>query len=370
MDVETTRAFAPDYAIVPGETLLDVLSSLGLTQSELAERSGRPKKTINEIINGKAAITPETALQFERVLGVPASFWNGLEQNYRAMLARIAEQKDLQLQVEWLKTVPVNALIKQKWIEKRANRPEQLSEVLSFFGVASTSAWTDVWTNFQAAVAFRQSALASTDLGTAAAWLRKGELKARDIRCAIFDAAAFRKCLSEIRALTSEIPSVFQPQVIEKCAAVGVAVCFVPELPKLRVSGATRWLSADKAQIQLSLRYKTDDQLWFTFFHEAGHILLHGKRTVFVEDGHKGGTTAKEEGEANRFARDMLIPPDEIAAFVRDGDFSAFSIKGFAKSIGVGPGIVVGRLQHDNKLPWETPFNRVLKRRFVWAASS
>ena len=72
MDAETTRAFSPDYAVIPGETVLEVLNSLGISQSELAERSGRPKKTINEIINGKAAITPETALQFERVLGVPS----------------------------------------------------------------------------------------------------------------------------------------------------------------------------------------------------------------------------------------------------------------------------------------------------------
>jgi len=87
--------FKPDYAIPPGQTLLEHLETLGLSQAELAERTGRPKKTANEIIHGKVAITPETALQFERVLGSPASFWNALEQNYRASLARLDERRRL-----------------------------------------------------------------------------------------------------------------------------------------------------------------------------------------------------------------------------------------------------------------------------------
>ena len=84
----------PNYAIPPGETLRETLGPLGMTQAELAERTGRHKKTINEIITGKAAITAETALLFERVLGISASFWNNLERNYRETLARM--KKDCQ----------------------------------------------------------------------------------------------------------------------------------------------------------------------------------------------------------------------------------------------------------------------------------
>ena len=80
--------FVPDYAVPPGATLLELLEFLGLTQAELAARAGRPKKTINEIIKGKAAITPDTAVQLERVLGSKASFWNALEGNYRTALVR------------------------------------------------------------------------------------------------------------------------------------------------------------------------------------------------------------------------------------------------------------------------------------------
>jgi addiction module HigA family antidote len=95
-----STACQANYAISPGETLRETLQTKGMTQAELADRTGRPKKTINEIIAGKAAITAETALQFERVLGVPASFWNNLERNYRESIARLKEEERLQKQIE------------------------------------------------------------------------------------------------------------------------------------------------------------------------------------------------------------------------------------------------------------------------------
>lgn len=79
--------YCPDEVSPPGETLLEVLEERGMTQADLAERTGRPRTTIDEIIKGKAAITPETALQLEKALGVPASFWNARETRFREFLA-------------------------------------------------------------------------------------------------------------------------------------------------------------------------------------------------------------------------------------------------------------------------------------------
>jgi hypothetical protein len=146
----------------------------------------------------------------------------------------------------------------------------------------------------------------------------------------------------------------------EMCAAAGVVVAFVPEPPKIRTSGATRWLKPDKALIQLSLRFKWANSIWFTFFHEAGHIVLHGKKDVFLEDGER---TVHEE-EADRFARDILIPPNELDRFVRTTSLTASTIQSFAKSIGVHPCIVVGRLQYDKRLPFHALTD--LKPRFIW----
>lgn len=375
MGAEPRRAFTPDFAVPPGETVLEVLESLGLTQIELAERTGRPKKTINEIINGRAAITPETALQFERVLGVEAAFWTSLEHDYRAALARRAERERLVQQVSWLTEIPVKAMIKAGWIEAKETAVEQLEVILSFFGVASVDSWRDVWREYRGAVAFRESPSYESDFGAMTAWLRRSEIEGRAITTAPYEAGAFKAALTEVRGLTTEDPSVFCARMIERCATAGVAVVFVRELPHLRVCGATRWLSSEKALIALTLRYKRDDHLWFTFFHEAAHILLHGKRAVFIEEDQRVHFAAatrsaddmvRQEEEANRFSRDFLISPTDYAQFRRQHAFTEHSIRSFAEQTGIAPGIVVGRLQHDKILPYPTKLNR-LKRSFVWA---
>ena len=126
----------PNYAIPPGETLRETLETIGMTQAELADRTGRPKKTINEIITGKAAITAETALQLERVLGVPASFWNNLERNYRETLARLKEEEEFQKQEEWVNKFPIAALTKMGWIPREDSPIGKVKGILNFFGVA------------------------------------------------------------------------------------------------------------------------------------------------------------------------------------------------------------------------------------------
>ena len=143
------------------------------------------------------------------------------------------------------------------------------------------------------------------------------------------------------------------------CAEAGVALVFTPELRKLRVSGATYWLTKDKVLIQLSLLYKSDDHFWFTFFHEARHVLQEIKNGVFVE-GLKDGNEAEQD--ANAFAADFLIPKHQYATFVRLRDFRALNVTRFAEGLGIAPGILVGRLQHDKAIC----FDRLnpLKRRF------
>ena len=150
---------------------------------------------------------------------------------------------------------------------------------------------------------------------------------------------------------------------LRDCAACGLALVFVPELPGTHVWGATRWLSPSRALIQLSLRYKTDDHFWFTFFHECGHVLLHGKRDVFVESEEFSLDEAKE-AEANSLARNVLIPETALKSFLRRRVFTGTAIRQFAFQIGVAPGIVVGRLQHDGLLE-RTACNE-LKRTLDW----
>ncbi|MBE9049365.1 HigA family addiction module antidote protein [Nostocales cyanobacterium LEGE 11386] len=357
--------YTPDYISPPGETLLEVLEERGMTQAELAERTGRPKKTINEIINGKTAITPETALQLERVLNVPASFWNNREKQYREFLAQQEEKERLEKQVAWMKGIPITAMIKYGWIRRYRDKVEQLREVLNFFAVASPEQCEDIWS--RNLVYFRKSQTFQSDFGDVVAWLRRGEIEASEIACAPYDAHKFREALQKIRHLTLETPEIFQPEMVRLCSESGVALVFVPQLPKTRTSGATHWLNSDKALIQLSLRYKTNDNLWFAFFHEAGHILLHGKREIFLEGTGIGSIEDQDkEKEANKFSEDILIPPADLKRFLaRVQQLSKANIEQFATEIGIAPGIVVGRLQHDKVLP--PSHCNDLKQKWEWS---
>jgi HTH-type transcriptional regulator/antitoxin HigA len=355
-----TNEYLPDFVSPPGETLMEMLEERGMSQSELAERTGRPKKTINEIIKGKATITPATALQLERVLGAPASFWNDREQHYRESLARQAERDSLEGQVGWLSQFPIKEMVSFGWLPQAADPIEMLENVLNFFGIAAPTQWQIVW---EMGVAFRQSTAFESDPFAVSAWLRRGEIEAQQMDCAPYDSDRFLSALSTVRELTTQPPAIFHPETIALCAQAGVAVVFVPELPKARVSGATRWLTPNKALIQVSLRYKTDDQLWVTFFHEAGHILKHGKRDVFIEN---DGEKDEKEDEANQFAADFLIPATEYRRLTpRTGHYSKDEIRDFAHRLKIASGIVVGRLQHDGKLP-VTNCND-LKQHFEWA---
>ena len=332
-----------------------------MSQAELAERTGRAKKTINEIIKGKAPLTPDTALQLERVFGVPASFWNNREQLYRENLALRAERDSLEGQVDWLNQFPVGAMASQGWITLFDDPVELLREVLNFFGIASPTQWKAT----VPAAAFRQSQVFESDPYAISAWLRQGEIEAQEIDSDPYRADKFIEALGSVRALTREDPEVFQPQTVRLCAEAGVAVAFVPELPKVRASGAARWITPNKALIQVNLRFKSDDQLWFSLFHEAGHILRHGKREVFVDD---GGEHDDKEEDANQFAANFLIPPRDYREFTaRTRHYSKAEIVDFAEQLGIAPGIVVGRLQHDGELP---PANcNDLKRSFQWIKS-
>ena len=359
-----SNQYCPDEVSPPGETLLEVLAERGITQAELAERTGRPRKTINEIVKGKSAITPETALQLERVLGISAAFWNVREAQYREFLAQQEEAKRFERELAWIEKFPLREMVKNRMIPESSDKMGKMYALLRFFGIASPDQWSSLWrdTTLEGA-AFRKSK-ASNEYALAA-WLRHGQIAGEQAACNEYDASAFREALREIRDLTVLPPSQFQPLLTELCRRCGVVVVFIRELPGSGASGATFWIRGhSRPVIMLSLRYKTDDQLWFTFFHEAAHILLHSKKDTFIEglDRHD-----VREREANEFAADFLIPKERLRAFVgRPGHLSHERLRRFAAELGIAPGIVVGRLQHDKVLP--ITHCNALKRRLEWAA--
>lgn len=244
--------------------------------------------------------------------------------------------------------------------------------LLAFFGVASVQQYNELWDANFAGISFRQTITNTINREAIAAWLRKGELAAQAIDCQLYGVHQFRDALEEIRHLTVGAVEHVWTCVEEVCARAGVAAVIIPDLPNTGLCGASRWLNPHKAVIQLSLRYQSDDQFWFSFFHEAGHILRHGKSKLYIQLADKNSRDAtvasQEEDEANQFAADFLILPTELRRFLDNHQnyehISRVQVLNFAEELGIAPGIVVGRLQHDERLPKKN-MNK-LKRSLQW----
>ena len=358
MTTSGTRIFS-DLPIPPGEVLEEELEAIGMTQKELAARLDRPPQVVNEIIRGKKTITPETALELEKVLGIPAPFWVNLEATYQMTIAMNRDREELAKQEKWLREFPVREMEKRGWIPTERSKSDKLRQMLHFLGVASAPAYHE-------AVGFRITPSASVKVskGALLAWLRKGELEARKAATAPYNEERFMEALIEARGMTRQPPQEFAERLQSICSNAGVVVLTVPELPKSGAHGATRWLSEDKALIQLSLRYKWQDIYWFTFFHEAGHLLKHRSRKIIVE-----GISEDEEieREANEFASDFLIPPNLWDEFIQEAYYTPNSVTQLADDTGIAPGIVVGRLQKEGRLPYNQL--SALKGRFEWKST-
>lgn len=349
---ESATRFAPDWASPPGDTIADLLEERGWSQQELAQRLDYSEKHVSQLINGKVPLTEEAAARLASVLGAPVGFWLKREAQYREQLAVLAAKKRFAGWVDWLDELPVPEMMKHGWITKRRNdvrsKPTIVEECLAYFRVASPDGWHAQYGGLQHQ--FRRSRPEQSNLGAIAAWLRKGEMAAEKHVGPRYDEAAFRAAMIEIRALTVLSPEQFEPRLQALFRDSGVIFELVPAIPRAYVSGVARWLDTDRPMIQLSAFGSFNDRFWFTLFHEAAHILLHGKtrksrESVFLDDPARPTRTTAQEREANDWAGDWLIPPQYKWDLTQIKDKSA--VRGFAHRLGIHPGIVVGRLQHD-----------------------
>lgn len=333
----------------PGDAILETLEHLKMTQAELAERMGRTTSKVNDIISSKEPITMATALQLEKVLGIDARFWINRETLYRERLARIEEAEQYEACIEWAKLQPFKELANKGYIKSTKPNAEMVSEVLGFYGVATIKQWNELYPNKYASTQFRKSVTHQTALGSIAAWMRIGEIEKQKMNLPEFDKTAFKGALQDIKTIVRKHPENFAEQLKSICLKTGVAVVYTPCLPHAPVSGAVRWVGGNPL-IQLTDRYKTNDRFWFTFFHEAGHILLHGKKEVFIEEFEGYPLDEERENEANSFAANQLLPDTFLETL--PVKITEEVIRQIARTYQTHPAIVLGRLQKLGKVSY------------------
>jgi len=316
----------------------------------------------SELLRGEAVIDDEIASSLSDAVGGSKAFWLRREEQYRTAQERIKSNAVISSPAEWIARLPISDMKRFGWISNTRNQEALFAECLKFFDVPTLAAWEAGYRPVARAAAYRLSKSYVSDPMAIVTWLRVAETSTAQITGRKFDAVAFRKALPVLRSLTLvKDPKRFMPRLVEICALCGVAVIVMPTPKGCPASGATRVIGNGTAMIVLSPRYKTDDQFWFTFFHEAAHLLLHSDRAFFLEDG--SDVTQAEEHEANEFSAKLLIPDEQLNRIIATRkDFR--SVIRLAVSIGTSPGIVVGQMQHKGYLR----FNQLnfLKRRYAW----
>ncbi len=352
---EQLHEYEPDRVLPPGVTLLEWLEEHHMSQAELARRAGLSTKHISQVVNGAAGLSPEVALALDNVTGISARSWTQLEANYRTFAALEAEARDLAEHVNLLDRFPIKELIRRKKLSSVADPPRQLRELLRFFGVANVDALEKVCLS---GTKLRVSRAFAPDEAALASWLRLAELEAQEATVVPFDAKECEQAIPDFRRCTMLEDAIWLHALTERCATVGISLVMLREIPKCRVNGATRWLAPDKAMIALSPRHKRHDVVWFSFFHELGHLLRHSRKQTFV-DAPGSQVAADLELDADRFASRILVAPEYETA-LREVATKA-DAKALAERLGVDVAIIVGRLQHERLIPFNR-WNTLVRR--------
>jgi addiction module HigA family antidote len=343
--------YFPSVVFHPGETLAEKLEEMEMGPKEFALRTGKPEKTIIAVLKGESSITPDMAVQFENVTRIPAHFWMNHQRGYDEYIAREKRQTVIQEALAWAKQFPLADMIKKGWLPQVATIEEKTMEMLAFFGFSNHTAWEDYYFKQQLKVAFRISLAQTKEPYAISAWLRKGELQAAELEANDYSEKKFKEALPELKSIMANHPEGFFNQLQSICLEAGVKVVHTPCINKAPISGSTRWLN-DTPFIQLTGRYNRNDSFWFTFFHEAGHILLHGKKDIFLENLDYSDKDFEKEKEADLFAVKWTMTDDEEAEILAAAPISEEDIRNFAKQFTTHPAIIIGRLQHKKLIPY------------------
>lgn len=351
----------PEWISPPGDTIVSILEQRELSIEEFADRVGLSERSAQQIIDGKRPIDRDLAHRLAATLGATQKFWIAREHDYRASMSPPKNGR-VDTIAQLIAKLPIRDMQSFGWIKPAQSDDAKIYACLEFFDVSTFGQWQGRYENaFQEAAYRRSTVHRSCEIATTA-WLRQGEIETQEETVAAWNPGLLEARLAPLRRLTwFKSPALFLPKVKALLAEAGVKFAIVRAPTGCTASGAVRVLPDDTPHIQLSFRFLADDQFWFSLFHEIGHLLLHFDLMPIIEN--PGEKESDIEMEADEFAGDTIVPT-EFHEELHNLPASRFPIIAFAKKVGIAPGLIVGRMQHDGLLRYNQMQH--LKRRFVW----
>lgn len=335
----------------PGEFIRKLLSSNDWTQADLAIITGFSRQTLNNIISGRSAITPEAAVALASAFANDPSDWLRLDSEYRLGLIQ-RDKSDVGHRAAIMQFAPVRDMQRRGWIKQTQDFQEIESELQKFFDTDNLEGSLD----FQAAFS-RNTELPTNDKAVRA-WYFRARQVARAVPVSKFDLKNLGKLEKELRRVAAYAKETYRiPQLLAK---YGIRFVIIEHLPQTRVDGAAFWLDENSPVIGLSVRYDRIDSFWFTLMHELKHI--QNEDALSIDDGLKETLEATDvklsdaEKRANQEAAASLIDPEELSSFINRCSplYSEQRVIQFAHRLKVHPGIIVGQLQNRKEISYST----------------
>lgn len=336
----------------PGQHITKLLEERGWTKRVLSVVLGIDEASVSRIVADKKPITPVVALGLEDIFGESAESFLEVQARFEVAVARLSTPSDPNraARAKLFGDFPIADMIKRGWINadsiKDTDNVEK--ELLKFFSVTDSNQIESL-----PHAAKKTNALASVT-GAQLAWLFRVRKIASEMLVPKYTELSGRRAVKELTSLlqsSTELRRV--PRIL---AENGIRFLIVEALPSTKIDGACLWLNESAPVIAMSLRFDRIDNFWFVLRHELEHVLrkdglgsstpilevdLLGQENEYTDD------VALMEQAANNAAAEFCVPTKKLDAFIaRKAPFFADrDIQGFAATLGIHPGLVVGQLQ-------------------------
>lgn len=342
-------------AFHPGYYIKEVIDESGLTQEDFAKRLDTTPKNLSILIRGEQSLSLDIAMKLSRMLGTSVEYWLNLQKNYDTLIAEFQSMKELEQEKRIFKYFEYKYFRDQFGLpDLPRQKNEQIKCVREFLNVATLN----VFTKPDMAVSFRSSGRKENESSVVRAnvMVQIAINQALKINVPKYNKKKFEKAVEYILTLTTQ-HQIFFPLVQNAFAEAGVILVILPNLSGSNINGATKKIGQN-IMLMVNDRRLYSDTFWFTLFHEIGHIINGDYGITFVNEHNE------QEDAADKYAQDMLIPSEAYKKFIQANCFSEASIKKFADSIQRDPGIVLGRLQNDKKVPFNTDLSKSLRHQY------
>jgi HTH-type transcriptional regulator / antitoxin HigA len=344
----------------PGDYIREELARKAWGQDDLASVLGRPASRVNELVQGKLAVSPEIAAALAAALGGTAEEWMQREASHRLS----ASQPDIdavRARARLFALAPIKDLQKRGWIRATDNPSLIEADLCRLFELKN------IEDEPQLSALMRKTDLLAELTPAQRAWCFRVRQLARCVPVSEFRENRLPQCERDLRKLAAYSKEVRKvPGVL---AQYGIRYIVVEPLPGIKVDGMATWLSADDPVIGMSLRFDRIDGYWHTLCHELKHIAYRDELSVDDEVADPGHiqlcVKSLAERRADEGASAMLIDPDELKSFIlRVGPlYSKERINQFANRIKIHPGIIVGQLQHRGEIGFRANREMLVKIR-------